>query len=94
MYKNLELTTDDYSALRHFRSQYPTWWYKIGVCDVSWDFDCAPQARSLEIKYIESGQWPDRCFTCDSQISLAHAIYSVMGEIQELLAEKGEGDYA
>lgn len=84
----LGLNIDDFQALQEFREKFPSWWYKIGVCDVSFDFDCAPQARSPEIKFIETMQWSDECFSCDSPESLKDAIYSVMGEIEKAI--KGE----
>lgn len=73
----------DVKALEEFCSKYPTWWYKIGVCDLTRDFDCAPQGNSPEIKYIESGLWVDDCFSCDHHGSIADAIYDVMGQIEE-----------
>lgn len=75
------LNADDLEALAYFLSLYPTWWYKIGVCAVSRDFDCAPQAHSPEIRFIENGQWPDNCFSCDHAGSVAAAIYDVLGQI-------------
>jgi|AKVG01.1.fsa_nt_gi hypothetical protein len=80
--KNLDLTLNDLAALQAFRKKYPTWWYKIGVCDLSWDFDCAPQGHSPEIKYIESGIWEDDAFMYDSYISLEDAIYNIIYMIE------------
>ena len=80
--KNLNLTLDDLEALECFLIKYPTWWYKIGVCDVSWDFDCAPQGHSPEIEYVENGTWEDNCFSYDSKESLLDAIEKVVDEIE------------
>ena len=84
MSKDLDLTLDDLAALHCFRRAYPSWWYKIGVCDLTWDFDCAPQAHSPEIKYVESGEWPDEAFSYDSEVSLRDAIGVVMKQIKDM----------
>lgn len=75
------MTKEDIAILELFIKQYPTWWWKIGWCDVTRDFDCAPQGHSPEIKYIESGIWPDDCFSCDHTGSIADAILNVMTQI-------------
>lgn len=81
------MTEDDLKALENFKAHYPTWWWKIGWCDVSRDFDAAPQGHSPEIKYIESGQWLDDAFMCDHPGTIADAIYDVMVQIRAALEE-------
>lgn len=75
----------DLKALAEFKAKYPTWWWKIGYCGLTRDFDAAPQSHSPEITYIESGQWPDDAFSCDHEGSIADAIYDVMAQIDKLL---------
>lgn len=77
------ITKEDMDALNKFISLYPTWWYKIGWCDLTRDFDCAPQGHSPEFQFIENGFWPDDCFSCDSTGSLADAIEQVMCDIEK-----------
>lgn len=77
------ITEEDISTLRTFTEIYPTWWYKIGMCTVTRDFDCAPQAGSPEIEFIELGLWPDDAFRCDHPGSLADAIRDVMNQISD-----------
>lgn len=78
----MQLTKDDLEALTVFTNIYPTWWWKLGWCDVSRDFDCAPQASSPEIELIEhSGDCWDAGFSCDSTGSFADAIKNVMRQI-------------
>lgn len=73
----------DIEALAKFKKRYPTWWYKIGWCDVSRDFDCAPQGHSPEIVNIKkSGDCWDAGFSCDHRGTLADAINDVMEQIQ------------
>jgi len=93
--KDLDITLDDLAALQCFRRKYPSWWYKIGVCDVSWDFDCAPQAHSYEMKLSKNpGDIWDAGFSYDSKISLHDAIGIVMKNIEvaftELVAANAE----
>lgn len=76
------LTNRDIEALKKFTSKYPTWWYKIGVCNISYDFDCAPQESSPEIEYILNGIWQDNAFSCDHPDSVADAIEFVMRDIE------------
>jgi len=85
--KDLDIDLDDLAAIQCFRRKYPTWWYKIGVCDVSWDFDCAPQVCSPEIIHIINGDWKDECFSYDSSMSLHDAIGRVMKEIEDKLKD-------
>ena len=80
---NAMITQKDLNALNKFLAKYPTWWYKIGVCDYSRDFDCAPQAHSPEAKYIKVGNIWDNGFSCDHKGSIADAIYDVMEQIEE-----------
>lgn len=76
------LTDDDLLALSVFKSKYPTWWWKLGWCNITRDFDCAPQSDSPEIGYIKSGVWPDDVFSADSRGTFADAINEVMADIQ------------
>jgi len=82
------LTIDDNVALDKFCKSFPNWWYKIGVCDLTRDFDCAPQWYAKEFKYVEiNNQW-DNGFSCDHTGSVADAVYDVMEQIKEaILAE-------
>lgn len=77
------LGEDDIKAIAEFKKLYPTWWYKIGWCDISRDFDCAPQGHSPEIVNIKkSGDCWDAGFSCDHRGTLADAIYDVMEQIE------------
>lgn len=77
----------DLKALSKFKALYPTWWYKIGWCDVSRDFDCAPQGHSPEIKYIKKpGDCWDAGFSCDHKGTLADAIHHVIDQIENAKA--------
>ena len=80
------LSKEDLKALDEFINKYPTWWYTIGVCDISRDFTCAPQAHSPESKYTKLDQdCPfNSGFMCDHKGTLADAIHEVMKEINEL----------
>lgn len=84
-----QYTLSDIRALKEFLKLYPSWWYRIGVCDVSRDFTCAPQKHSPEIKNIKHpGDCWDAGFSCDSRTTLAAGIHDVMRQIkaeQELL---------
>lgn len=81
----------DIMMLEKFCDKYPTWWYKIGVCDLTRDFDCAPQEKNPEAKYIKHGNIWDSGFSCDLQGSVSNAISHVMMDIEnELKKEKGE----
>ena len=82
-----ELSANDMSALATFKAHYPTWWWKLGWCDLTRDFDCAPQARSPEFEYIKGGAWPDDVFTADSRGTFADAIKQVMADIDEAIAK-------
>ena len=77
----------DIKALNEFCNKYPTWWYKIGVCSLTRDFDCAPQGNSPEFEYIKKGIWEDDCFSCDSHGSVADAINNVMKQIKVKINE-------
>lgn len=79
----IRMTDEDIKALRHFIETYPTWWWKIGHCEVSRDFDCAPQLDSPEInRSQEVGDVWDTGFSCDHKGSIADAIYQVMDDIE------------
>jgi hypothetical protein len=83
------MTPNDLKALEEFRTKYPTWWWKIGWCDISRDFDCAPQSHSPESIYIKTGNNFDRGFCIDSYGTIADAIYEVMRNIEkEIHGEK------
>lgn len=75
------ITLDDVQALQYFLKRYPTWWWKIGVCDLTRDFDCGPQGHSPEAKYIKVGNVWDCGFQWDSEYSIAAAIEHVVIEI-------------
>lgn len=79
----LNLSTADLNALNLFLSLYPTWWWKIGVCDLTRDFDCAPQAHSPEMKFKGAtvGSVWDSGFHCDHTGTVADAIKHVIAEI-------------
>lgn len=81
-----EFSCDDIKALSEFKKLYPTWWYKIGVCNITRDFDCGPQANSPEIKYARPGNIWDNGFTCDHYGTIADAIYDVMEQIRAAAA--------
>ena len=81
MHSNI-LTLEDLYALEEFRRQYPRWWYRIGVCDQSYDFTAAPQADAPEIKHVEINNVWDRGFDCMHPTSLAKAIWQVMEDIE------------
>jgi hypothetical protein len=86
-----ELSTADLSALAEFKAAYPTWWWKLGWCDVSRDFDCAPQGHSPEIALIahDPREDPFNCgFSIDHRGSFADAIHALMGEIALAIAER------
>ncbi len=79
------LTKKDLIALKRFVDKYPSWWYTIGVCDVSRDFTTAPQGRSPEAKYIRTQPERndfDNGFMCDHEGTVADAIYQVMEDIE------------
>jgi len=76
------LTAEDLEAIALFEEKYPAWWWKIGVCSLTRDFDAAPEGHAPEIEYIEIGQWPDECFSCDHTGSVADAIHDVMAQIK------------
>jgi len=46
------MTEDDIKPLKAFTDKYPDWWYKIGVCSLSRDFDCAPERNAKESEYV------------------------------------------
>ena len=78
----------DLVALAKFKSKYPTWWYTIGVCDLSRDFTCAPQAHSPEMKRKDAtvGSVWDKGFMCDCEGgSIADAINDVMTQIEKAM---------
>lgn len=78
------LTQKDIDALDTFGIQYPTWWWKLGYCDLTRDFDCAPQAHSPEMALSKQrGDVWDAGFSCDHTGSFADAIYDVMRQIEE-----------
>jgi len=75
---------EDFEALQDFTSSYPTWWWKIGYCTLTRDFDAAPQAHSPEMKLSEhAGDIWDNGFSCDSSGTIADAIYNVMDQIEK-----------
>lgn len=77
------INENDLVALKVFTDLYPTWWYKIGMCSVSRDFDAAPQGDSPEIYFIEENIWGDNAFTCDHKGTLADAIHDVLEQISQ-----------
>ena len=77
------MTDEDLKALEEFTERYPTWWYKIGVCSLTRDFDCAPEGHSPEAKYIKVGNVWDNGFSCDHFGSLSDAIMDVMEQIEK-----------
>lgn len=77
------LTIADLAALNEFLTLYPTWWWKIGVCDLTRDFDCAPQGHSPEVHLIRAGNVWDDGFHCDHTGTVADAIHHVMAEIEQ-----------
>jgi len=78
--------TLDLPALQKFKEKYPTWWFRIGWCDLTRDFSCAPQSHSPEIDYIKyAGDVWDSGFHCDHEGSLSDAIYDVMDQIEAAL---------
>ena len=77
------LSEDDLISLKIFTAFRPNWWYKIGVCDRTRDFDCAPQGNAKEIEYIEKGLWTDDCFSCDHEGTISDAILQVMDDINK-----------
>jgi len=84
------LTPTDIRMLDRFIDAYPNWWYKIGVCDLTRDFDCAPQGDAKEAKWIEPGNiWDDR-FSCDHEGTVADAIADVMAQISDA-TERAKG---
>lgn len=87
-----KITDKDIVAIKTFEERYPNWWYKIGVCDLTRDFDCAPLTASPQHKYIIDGVWNDDCFMCDHHGSIADAVYSVMDSIEKatFLANQGQ----
>jgi len=85
------MTPADIRALAEFKAKYPTWWWKVGWCDLTRDFDAAPQGHSPEAKFIRSGNNFDDCFSCDHPGSVADAIYDVIEQINEAIRKEGEG---
>lgn len=78
------MNLDDFEQLEIFISHYPTWWWKIGYCAVSRDFDAAPQAHSPEMKLSKHvGDVWDTGFSCDHPGTIADAIMNVMAQIDE-----------
>ena len=77
------MTKQDLAALKTFTDTYPNWWYKIGVCGLTRDFDCAPEGNAKESKYISLNNNFDNGFSCDHTGSLADAINQVMADIGE-----------
>lgn len=75
------LRDKDLILLNSFIEQYPTWWWRLGWCDLSRDFTCAPQGHSPEAIYIKSGNEWDNGFSCDSYGSFADSIAEVMNHI-------------
>lgn len=80
----------DLEALQDFLTLYPTWWYRLGYCDHSRDFTCAPQTKSPEIKYANPGNEFDTGFSCDHKGDFADAIYETMKDIKAALGGKDE----
>lgn len=82
------MTDEDLISLKSFLEKYPTWWYRIGVCDLTRDFTCAPQLHSPEAKYIKIDNIWDNGFDCMHNGSIADAIRQVILDIEsELLNE-------
>lgn len=86
-------TDKDMESLYFFMREFPTWWFRIGWCDVSFDFTCAPQSRSPEAKYIKLGNIFDYGFSHDSKESLSDAILTVMSDIDYQLSVEDENDH-
>ena len=81
------LSKQDLKALNKFIKLYPTWWYTIGVCDISRDFTAAPQGHSPEAKYITHDNKFNVGFMCDSSGTVADAIEQVLEDISYALDE-------
>lgn len=81
------ITEDDLKTLNEFIKIYPTWWYKIGVCDISRDFTAAPQSHSPEAKFICLGNDFDHGFSSDHSGSISDAIKSVIKLIERAINE-------
>lgn len=86
------MTEEDIEALNRFIEKYPTWWWRIGWCNFSRDFDCAPQADSPEAAWIEIDNIWDNGFTCDHFGSIADAINDVMRQIKEATPSTKESE--
>jgi hypothetical protein len=86
-------TDKDMESLALFRARFPSWWFRIGWCDVSFDFTCAPQSRSPEAKYIKIGNMFDDGFSHDSMESLTDAILTVMSDIDYHFSVEDENDH-
>lgn len=82
------LTEKDIEALKLFTEKYPSWWYTIGVCDISRDFTAGPQSRSPEIKYAHIGNDFDVGFMVDSCGSVADAIKETIDAIEKAIQEE------
>jgi hypothetical protein len=76
------MTEEDLKALAAFKEKYPSWWFTIGVCDLTRDFSTAPQERSPEAEFIVIGNDFDCGFHCDHEGSIADAIRNVMDQIE------------
>lgn len=82
------ITKNDLIALSKFIEKYPTWWYTIGVCDLTRDFTCGAQSYSPEMPKVEEyfKQGKDyQDFRCDHEGTIADAIRDVMVEIDAVL---------
>lgn len=82
------ITKNDLKALDLFLTKYPTWWYTIGVCDLTRDFTCGAQSHSPEMPavekhFVEGSDYQD--FRCDHEGSIADAILDVMQQIEDKL---------
>ena len=83
MKKPYKITLADINALYLFQIAYPTWWFTVGVCDLTRDFSCAPQETSPEIKYAQIGNQWDQGFHVDHRGSISDAVLNVMKQIKD-----------
>lgn len=81
------MTDEDLETLNEFIALYPTWWWKIGWCDYTRDFDCAPQGNSPEMMRPDAtpGSIWDEGFSFDSLGTISDAIRNVMKQIKAAL---------
>lgn len=74
---------EDLEALQKFVNEYPNWWYRIGVCKISYDFTAGPESESEYIKFAKTpGDKWDNGFDCMHKDSLKMAIHDVTEQIE------------